>query len=264
MKEIIECALNQGLSSLITISTFLLLYKWLDNKKKTESEKFVSSISDTLDEVSKSLLQVSTFITDITKNIIDKDKDKCKNAIKNSFESARMHITEYIVNVIAKNNINDNLDINNQDNPENYKSDSITANVKKKTKSLRKRERPNIKSNRDESDVKDDLAKSDPKISGIVISQEKQVKFDKEQDIAIDRSDLVKNLYQNDDDYENIVDEEYDPSYQKYKDKFDLAQVFIDTGDIDEALEMLLEIKEQADPYLANKAERLIEQYADH
>ena len=41
---------------------------------------------------------------------IDKDKDKCKNAIKNSFESARMHITEYIVNVIAKNNINDNKD----------------------------------------------------------------------------------------------------------------------------------------------------------
>ena len=55
MKEIIESALNQGLSSLITISIFLLLYKWLDNKKKTESEKFVSSISDTLDEVSKSL-----------------------------------------------------------------------------------------------------------------------------------------------------------------------------------------------------------------
>ena len=54
MKEIIESALNQGLSSLITISIFLLLYKWLDNKKKTESEKFVSSISSTLDEISKS------------------------------------------------------------------------------------------------------------------------------------------------------------------------------------------------------------------
>lgn len=78
MKEIIESALNQGLSSLITISIFLLLYKWLDNKKKTESEKLFNSISATLDEVSKSLLQVSTFITDITKNIIDKDKDKCR------------------------------------------------------------------------------------------------------------------------------------------------------------------------------------------
>ena len=98
MKEIIEFALNQGLSSLITISIFLLLYKWLDNKKKTESEKFVSSISNTLDEVSKSLLQVSTFITDITKNIIDKDKDKCKIAIEDSMFASAMRLTIFVTN----------------------------------------------------------------------------------------------------------------------------------------------------------------------
>lgn len=110
MKEIIESALNQGLSSLITISIFLLLYKWLDNKKKTESEKFVSSISDTLDEVSKSLLQVSTFITDITKNIIDKDKDKCKMAIDDAMVASAMRLTMFVTNTIINNHVQTNKD----------------------------------------------------------------------------------------------------------------------------------------------------------
>lgn len=110
MKEIIESALNQGLSSLITISIFLLLYKWLDNKKKTESEKFVSSISDTLDEVSKSLLQVSTFITDITKNIIDKDKDKCKMAIEDSMLASAMRLSIFVTNTVINNHIQTNKD----------------------------------------------------------------------------------------------------------------------------------------------------------
>lgn len=110
MKEIIEFALNQGLSSLITISIFLLLYKWLDNKKKTESEKFVSSISNTLDEVSKSLLQVSTFITDITKNIIDKDKDKCKTAIEDSMLASAMRLTMFVTNTVINNHVQTNKD----------------------------------------------------------------------------------------------------------------------------------------------------------
>lgn len=110
MKEIIESALNQGLSSLITISIFLLLYKWLDNKKKTESEKFVSSISDTLDEISKSLLQVSTFITDITKNIIDKDKDKCKTAIDDAMLASAMRLTIFITNTVINNHVQTNKD----------------------------------------------------------------------------------------------------------------------------------------------------------
>lgn len=110
MKEIIESALNQGLSSLITISIFLLLYKWLDNKKKTESEKFVSSISDTLDEVSESLLQVSTFITDITKNIIDKDKDKCKTAIDDAMLASAMRLTIFVTNTVINNHVQTNED----------------------------------------------------------------------------------------------------------------------------------------------------------
>ena len=254
-------------SILLALLCLLVLLKVIKNNNRKEKVKVITYTQPIIEEKAQEPLVKDHEQQDVYDKKQENAKDESNFANSESLSEQTSDIdakNKTDNNKLDKNNLNDNLDINNQDNPENYKSDSITANVKKKTKSLRKRERPYIKSNRDESDVKDDLAKSNPKISSIVTSQEKQVKFDKEQDIAIDRSDLVKNLYQNDDDYENIVDEEYDPSYQKYKDKFDLAQVFIDTGDIDEALEMLLEIKEQADPYLANKAERLIEQYADH
>ncbi|MFR4336681.1 MAG: hypothetical protein ACLT33_00150 [Lachnospira pectinoschiza] len=82
----------------------------MDNKKKTESEKFVSSISDTLDEVSKSLLQVSTFITDITKNIIDKDKDKCKTAIDDAMLASAMRLTIFVTNTVINNHVQTNKD----------------------------------------------------------------------------------------------------------------------------------------------------------
>lgn len=170
MKEIIESALNQGLSSLITISIFLLLYKWLDNKKKTESEKFVSSISNTLDEVSKSLLQVSTFITDITKNIIDKDKDKCKTAIEDSMLASAMRLTMFVTNTVINNHIHTNKDnilanIHNIVNAEHYTVFSSLSLYKingiKASDNMKKDWMPSVEKSIIEIVFNDDLSKED-------------------------------------------------------------------------------------------------------
>lgn len=170
MKEIIESALNQGLSSLITISIFLLLYKWLDNKKKTESEKFVSSISDTLDEVSKSLLQVSAFITDITKNIIDKDKDKCKMAIDDAMFASAMRLTMFVTNTIVNNHVQTNKDnilanIHNIVNAEYYTVFSSLALYKingvKASDNMKKDWMPSVEKSIIEIVFNDNLSKED-------------------------------------------------------------------------------------------------------
>lgn len=170
MKEIIEFALNQGLSSLITISIFLLLYKWLDNKKKTESEKFVSSISSTLDEVSKSLLQVSTFITDITKNIIDKDKDKCKTAIEDSMLASAMRLTMFVTNTVINNHIHTNKDnilanIHNIVNTEFYSVFSSLSLYKingiKASDTMKKDWMPSVEKSIIETVFNDNLSKED-------------------------------------------------------------------------------------------------------
>lgn len=92
MKEILESALSQGIASVVVVAIFLLLYKWLDNRKKSDSEKFVIKVSTTLDKLSLSLLELSTFVTDITKNIVNKDKDKCKAAIEDSMYASAMRI----------------------------------------------------------------------------------------------------------------------------------------------------------------------------
>lgn len=170
MEEIIESALNQGLSSLITISIFLLLYKWLDNKKKTESEKFVSSISDTLDEVSKSLLQVSTFITDITKNIIDKDKDKCKTAIDDAMLASAMRLTIFVTNTVINNHVQTNkynilANIHNIVNAEFYTVFSSLSLYKingvKVSDNMKKDWMPSVEKSIIEIIFNDDLSKED-------------------------------------------------------------------------------------------------------
>lgn len=101
--DLFETAISQGIAPAIVVAIYLIVIKIIDTKK----EKNVIKITN---ELLEAISKISNFLDNVTNNIINKDKDKCKNAIKNSFESARMHITEYIVNVIAKNNINDNKD----------------------------------------------------------------------------------------------------------------------------------------------------------
>ena len=101
--DLFETAISQGIAPAIVVAIYLIVIKIIDTKKEKNAIKITNEL---LEAISK----ISNFLDNVINNIIDKDKDKCKNAIKNSFESARMHITEYIVNVIAKNNINDNKD----------------------------------------------------------------------------------------------------------------------------------------------------------
>lgn len=108
MEEIFEVALSQGIASVIVVAIFLLLYKWLDNKKKSDSEKFVNKIGCALDELSKSLLELSNFVTDITKNVINKDKDKCKAAIEDSMYASAMRLVSFVSTTVINNHIDTN------------------------------------------------------------------------------------------------------------------------------------------------------------
>lgn len=101
--DLFETAISQGIAPAIVVAIYLIVIKIIDTKKEKNAIKITNELLETISKI-------SNFLDNVINNIIDKDKDKCKNAIKNSFESARMHITEYIVNVIAKNNINDNKD----------------------------------------------------------------------------------------------------------------------------------------------------------
>ena len=110
MNEIIESALGQGITSLITVAIFLLLYKWLDNRKKTESEKYIMKISANLEQLSSSLVKLSDFVTDITKNVINRDREKCKAAINDTMYSFAMNLIKFVSDTVVNNHIDTNKD----------------------------------------------------------------------------------------------------------------------------------------------------------
>lgn len=110
MNEIIESALGQGITSLITVAIFLLLYKWLDNRKKTESEKYITKISANLEQLSSSLVKLSDFVTDITKNVINRDREKCKAAINDTMHSSAMNLIKFVSDTVVNNHIDTNKD----------------------------------------------------------------------------------------------------------------------------------------------------------
>ena len=170
MKEILESALSQGIASVVVVAIFLLLYKWLDNRKKSDSEKFVIKVSTTLDKLSLSLLELSTFVTDITKNIIDKDKDKCKTAIEDSMFASAMRLTIFVTNTIINNHVHTNKDnilanIHNIVNAEFYSVFSSLALYKingvKASDNMKKDWMPSVEKSIIEIVFNDNLSKED-------------------------------------------------------------------------------------------------------
>lgn len=103
-------ALQQGIAPAIVMGLYLVITKFLDNKKEMTqaklSEKLVTSVTD-----------ISSFLNDITKNIIEKDKEKCRVAIEDSMSASASRIINFVISTI----VNNHVEIN---------KDNITANVK--------------------------------------------------------------------------------------------------------------------------------------
>lgn len=74
MNDLIEIALNQGISSLITVAVFILVYKYIDNTKKSTTEKFIEKTASNLEHITSSINRTVAFIDNITSKIIQKIK----------------------------------------------------------------------------------------------------------------------------------------------------------------------------------------------
>jgi len=103
MNSIIE-ALQQGITPALVVAIYLIVVKIIDNKKEATQTKLNS-------ELIKSINNISQFIADMTKNIIDKDKDKCKVAIEDAMYSSGMRLLTFASTTIVNNHIDLNKDI---------------------------------------------------------------------------------------------------------------------------------------------------------
>lgn len=98
--------------STIIVAVFLGSQRVFDYYKRKNEIKITDNITKTMSEilisindVSSSMVRLSGFFSKMTENMVSKDKEKCRIAIKLSFESFEKAIFDYGKDVIINNNI---------------------------------------------------------------------------------------------------------------------------------------------------------------
>lgn len=108
MDNVIIYALKEGLTPAIIVLIYLLVIKIIDAKREKASIKITN-------ELVSAINKISIFLDNITDNILEKDRDKCRCAIKQAFFSSASVIIEFVSKTIINNHITINRDniINN-------------------------------------------------------------------------------------------------------------------------------------------------------
>lgn len=99
--DILNNAIQQGIAPAIVVAIYLIITKFIDSRKENAQIKINS-------ELTKSINTISNFIITITKNIIEKDKEKCKNAITDSMCAFGMRLMNFVSTTIVNNHIDTN------------------------------------------------------------------------------------------------------------------------------------------------------------
>ena len=99
--DILGDALRQGIAPAIVVAIYLIITKIIDSRKENAQIKLSADLT-------KSINTISNFINVLTKNIIEKDKDKCKNAIEDSMYSSGMRLINFVSTTVVNNHIDTN------------------------------------------------------------------------------------------------------------------------------------------------------------
>lgn len=99
--DILQLALTQGIVPAIVVIIYLVTVKIIDSRKEKNQSKLTA-------ELSKSILTISEYIVDINKNIIDKDKEKCKNMIEATFKASALNLVQFLQRTILQNHLDTN------------------------------------------------------------------------------------------------------------------------------------------------------------
>ena len=127
-----------------------------------------------------------------------------------------------------------------------------------KFKSLRRRVRAQASSKKEEKTIQEQVKEAvSEKAQDKPISESEDIKT------AQDES-LAHKLYQHDDDYIEEVIPKYDDFTQHYKDRLELAKVYLDTGDIEDAKFILEDTYMFAPEEIAKESKILLSKYADN
>lgn len=101
--DIFGDALKQGIAPAIVVAIYLIITKIIDSRKENLQTKLST-------ELTKSINLISNYIVDISKNIIEKDKAKCKIAVEDSMYASGMKLINFVSTTLVSNHIIENKD----------------------------------------------------------------------------------------------------------------------------------------------------------
>lgn len=103
MEEIIA-SFQYGVPAAIIVAIYLVINKILDNKRDKRQAVINADLV-------QSFTKLNSFLEYFTKDIIEKDQDKCQFAIKTSFNSFSNALCNFAIRTIINNNIQENKEI---------------------------------------------------------------------------------------------------------------------------------------------------------
>lgn len=99
--DVLTDALHQGIAPAIVVAIYLIITKIIDTKRENNQIRLNS-------ELTNSINTIASFLQDITKNVVNKDKEKCKIAIEDSLYSSGMRLINFVSTTIINNHIDSN------------------------------------------------------------------------------------------------------------------------------------------------------------
>lgn len=113
MDALVE-ALQQGIAPAIVVGVYLIVQKIIDTsrekaKLKADNERDRNQIKVN-SQIADSIDAIRDFVEGLTKNIIDKDREKSKLAIKTILYSSGMRILTFVTSTIVNNHLDTNKD----------------------------------------------------------------------------------------------------------------------------------------------------------
>lgn len=99
--DVLNNAIQQGIAPAIVVAIYLIITKIIDSRKESNQTKLNT-------ELINSINTISDFIINLTKNIIDKDKRKCKIAIEDAMYSSAMKLSNFVSTTLVNNHIDKN------------------------------------------------------------------------------------------------------------------------------------------------------------
>lgn len=99
--EVLFESLKLGIGPAIVVAIYLAISKFIDHR--TKSKQIIIS-----DNITESFIKLNNFLDYFTKNIIEKELDKCDTGIRHSFDKLKSRLLEQSIFIIINNNISIN------------------------------------------------------------------------------------------------------------------------------------------------------------